>query len=84
MDRPKNPAGHPDRLLECENGLETALNIVLDQFVMRAVWHGWDASEVEEAILGLVQSRRWAMLANEETSDAIDEAWEEMGGKTEH
>jgi hypothetical protein len=81
---PKTPSGHPDRLLSCEEAMEKAFNASMDDLVAQAVAAGWGAAEAEEAVLSLAQNRRWAALANEETAGAIDEAWEEIGGKTEH
>jgi hypothetical protein len=64
--------------------MEKAFNSVANDLIAQAVAAGWEAAEAEEAVLSLAQNRRWAALANEETGGAIDDAWEEVGGKTEH
>lgn len=64
--------------------MESAFNAAADDLVAQAIAAGWEAAEAEEALLSLAQNRRWAALANEETDGALDELWEEMGGKTEH
>ncbi|VVT32900.1 hypothetical protein [Rhizobium sp. EC-SD404] len=81
---PTSPKEHPDRLLSCEEALQEQFNSLIDQFVSEATSAGWEAAEAEEAVLSLAQSRRWAALENEKTAGAIDEVWEEMGGRTEH
>jgi len=84
MQGPERKADHHNRLLKCEEDLEVAFNLAVDAVVLRAVEAGWDLEEAEEVVLSLAQTRRWAALASEETPGAIDETWEEMGGKTEH
>lgn len=64
--------------------MQEPFNAAIDRLVAEAVSAGWDVAEAEEAVLSIVQCRRWAALENEKTSDAIDEIWEEMGGRTEH
>lgn len=66
IEAPKNPPGHPDRVLSCEEALEIAFNAALDDLVRQAVVAGWLLNEAEEAVLELAQTRRWVQLTSDE------------------
>ena len=66
LEGPKTPPGHPDRVLLCEEALESALNAALDDLVRQAVVAGWLLDEAEEDVLELAQTRRWVQLTSDE------------------
>lgn len=72
---PNLPNNHPDRLLACEEQLEGALTYLADS----AQAAGWDAREVDLALLNLALARLKAADANLDVDDAIRRASEIVG-----
>lgn len=67
---PKRPTNHPDRLLDCEEAMEAAFQMV----IQRAAAAGWSQREATLGLIGLIQAHVETMRENEKTEDAISKA----------
>jgi hypothetical protein len=82
--RPKNPPGHFERPLDCEEALEAHFAVAMENLVEAAVNVGWSADEAEEALFSLSQNRRLAQILSDETGDGSADPWDSSGGRTDH
>jgi hypothetical protein len=64
---PKNPPGHFERPLDCEEALEENFSAALDNLVEAAVSVGWSTDEADEALFSLSHARRWSQIMYDKT-----------------
>lgn len=67
MDTPRHPIHYDDRLLDCEEALESSFLAMMDD----AYDSGWKATEVAIALTSLADNLILKLMANEETSRQI-------------
>ena len=81
---PKNPPGHFERPLDCEEALEETLSAAIDDIVEAAVAAGWNADEAEDTVISLTHNRRLSQIMDDATDDSIDGEWDASSERTEH